>query len=166
MYKRIGALVPAGLLLMAGWAVARPSQHEAHHGKQEGQAQAAAQEEEQSGRSGMMEKCQGMMSRHREMESKMKAVDQELQALVQKMKDTDDRDQKIEVLEDWAAKMVQSRVQMHEQMMSMMPQMMQHMSQHMQMSQESGQASMMQCPMMSGGHQHPSEGSRTETAKP
>lgn len=166
MYKRIGTLVPAVLLLFAGWAVAWPFQHQAHQGKQEGQTQAGLKEEKLGGRSGMMEKCREMMSRHREMASEMKAVDQELQALVQKMKDPDDRDQKIEFLEGLAATMVQSRVQMHEQMMSRMPQMMQHMSQHMQMSQESGQASTMPCPMMSGGHHPPSDGSKTETAKP
>ncbi len=130
--------------LVFGWGFAQSSQHEAHHGNQEGQGQ-------------MMESTQQTVM------PEMKGMDQELQDLVEKMKATAPGEQKIEIMETLLAKMVETRIQMDEQIMGkMMPQKMTNMPGHMQMMQQSTEGSMMNFPMMSGYSQQ-SEGSSTES---
>lgn len=157
--KEMGVL-SAALLLVFGWGFAQSSQHEQHHGNQsQQQGMMHGQGQDQ-----MMDQCQMMQDRQQKMMSMMKANDQELESLVEKMKATDNEDQKVQVMENLLARLVENRTEMHQQMMGggqmmgMMPMMMQHMSQHMRMAQKSGDASMMNCPMMSG---QPAEGSTT-----
>jgi hypothetical protein len=105
-----------------------------------------------------------MQKRQQKFFSMMQSNNEELTSLVQKMEATNDEDQKVEVMETLLAQLVEDRTEIHQQMMGnrqmmgMMPMMMQHMYQHMQMAENSDDASMMNCPMMSGHSQH-SEGS-------
>lgn len=150
MRKKIKTLaVMSTFVPMIGWTFAQSSQHMGHQKMYADQSQ-------------MMENCQMLSNQQQAMMSKMKTGDQELKSLVEKMQSTNGENQKIQVMENLLAKLVENRTQMHQHVLGkMVPQMMQHMSEHMQMAQKSGQSGMMNCPMMEE-HHSPSEGSGTE----
>jgi hypothetical protein len=109
----------------------------------------AAQRENDEAAPGMMDRCKEMMQMRQKMLAGMKEQDAELQNLAAKMRQAQGQ-QKIELMSDIVARMVEQRSAMHQRMFSMQERMMQHMGQHMQM----GPKSMMKCPMMQQEHGH------------
>lgn len=91
----------------------------------------------------MMEKCKQMMEMQQKMQMKMKQEDARLQELVEQMEQAS-ANEKLPIIEEILARMVQQRQAMHQRMAQMRESMMEHMGDHMR----AGPESTMKCPMM------------------